>query len=70
MTVVMASGGVITVEERPLAWFEFLLKPDLLPRHVAALKEGQVVNPSAQELISVFLGQALACRPAADAASR
>lgn len=43
---------------QPLTWFEFILNPDLLQKHLNALKSGEARQPSGIELVSVFLDQA------------
>lgn len=42
-----------------LTWFEFALRPDLLEAHLAALGEGKSNKPSAVELVTAFLEQAM-----------
>lgn len=57
----MASFEV--VPENQLAWFDFLLKPESLREHVAALKSSQAVRPSAPDLICTLLDRIVNAHP-------
>lgn len=51
------------VPENQPTWFDFLLNPESLKEHVAALKSSQAVKPTAPDLICSFLERVVNAHP-------
>jgi hypothetical protein len=48
---------------RATSWYEYLLEPQQLHRHLNELKSGNVRNPSAHDLVKLFVKQSSLSMP-------